>query len=255
MLRLNHLDGLGVRFAEGFRVFFDPSVLSSMRQDRTGAAATIPAAVDQPVGSILNLGTLGGWWTAPSDTARPILRNAGSVWWLEGSTNRIIQNLTADLLTGVLGWTMFQALRFDVGGTTHRVQRVDGGGGAARAELLINASNQYRANVRRLDADTQRNAISTALTVGANVTLITRMDHGTVNLQNFVNGVLNGSGSGGNLTAGNSDTTGGAHFGMAAAGPTNGLQGRMYAWGLTETALSDTDIAALHTLLAGKMAP
>ena len=226
-----------------------------MRQDRTGAAATIPAAVDQPVGSILNLGTLGGWWTAPSDTARPILRNAGSVWWLEGAVNRIIQNLTADLLTDVAGWTMFQAVRLDVGGATHRIQRVDGASSIPRADVIITSANQYRANVRRLDADTQRNAISTALTVGANVTLITRMDYGTVNLQNFVNGVLNGSGSGGNLTAGNSEATGGAHFSMAAAapGPINGLQGRMYAWGLTETALSDTDIAALHTLLNTRM--
>lgn len=66
----------------GADVWFDPSDLSTMRQDRGGASATIAAAVDAPVGSRLNKGTLGGWATAPSDAARPILRSAGGLYWL-----------------------------------------------------------------------------------------------------------------------------------------------------------------------------
>lgn len=65
-------------------VWHDPSDLVTMRQERTGASATTPTAVDEPVGSMLNKGSLGGWWTAPSDAGRPTLRSDGTLYWLEG---------------------------------------------------------------------------------------------------------------------------------------------------------------------------
>jgi hypothetical protein len=52
-------------------------------QERTGQFAATPAAVGDPVGTIVNLGTFGGYWTAPSDAARPILRETGGKRWLE----------------------------------------------------------------------------------------------------------------------------------------------------------------------------
>lgn len=52
-------------------------------QERTGEAATTPAAVGDPVGSIRNLGARGGWWTAPADNRRPILRETNGKKWLE----------------------------------------------------------------------------------------------------------------------------------------------------------------------------
>jgi hypothetical protein len=81
--------GLQDRRAAGFlppiamTVWIDPRNLSSMRQEITGASATTAAVVDSPVGSVLNLGSLGGWFQAPATGARPILRNSGARYWLE----------------------------------------------------------------------------------------------------------------------------------------------------------------------------
>lgn len=54
-------------------IWFDPSDLTTMRQEITGAAATTPVAVGDPIGSILNKGTIGGWATASASVTRPIL--------------------------------------------------------------------------------------------------------------------------------------------------------------------------------------
>jgi hypothetical protein len=53
-------------------VWIDPSNAGSLLQEITGAAATTPAAVGDPVGSIRNLGAGGGWLTAPSNAARAV---------------------------------------------------------------------------------------------------------------------------------------------------------------------------------------
>lgn len=55
-------------------VWVDPADLGGMRQDRAGASATVAAAVGSPVGSVRNKGTAAGWFTAPSDAARSVLR-------------------------------------------------------------------------------------------------------------------------------------------------------------------------------------
>lgn len=62
---------------------FDLSVANTLYQERTGASATTPSAVGDVVGSMKNLGTAGGWAIAPSDAARPILRQSGSLYYLE----------------------------------------------------------------------------------------------------------------------------------------------------------------------------
>ena len=58
-------------------LFFQISDLATLKQERTGASATTPAGVGDPVGSIRNLGTLGGWATATADSRRMILRQTG----------------------------------------------------------------------------------------------------------------------------------------------------------------------------------
>lgn len=66
------------------KIWLDPSDLSTMWKERTGASATTPAVVDDVVGTILSKdgsGTL--YFTAPSDSARGILRNSGGLWWIE----------------------------------------------------------------------------------------------------------------------------------------------------------------------------
>lgn len=66
------------------KVWIDPSDLSLMRQERTGASATTPVSVGDPVGSIKNRGTSGGWATATADDRRPILRqDATGRYYLE----------------------------------------------------------------------------------------------------------------------------------------------------------------------------
>jgi hypothetical protein len=64
-------------------LWLDPSDLSTLFQERTGASATTPAGVDDPVGSMFDKGSAAVWWVAPSDAARPILRSAGGLYWLE----------------------------------------------------------------------------------------------------------------------------------------------------------------------------
>lgn len=69
--------------AEGVKLWLDVQDLSTMRQDRTGASATTPAAIGSPVGSWRNKGRLGGWLTAASDARRPTLRHDGTRYYLE----------------------------------------------------------------------------------------------------------------------------------------------------------------------------
>lgn len=58
-------------------VWLDAQDLSTMKQETTGASATTAAAVGSPVGSIQS--KVGGYWfTAPSASARPTLRQAGN---------------------------------------------------------------------------------------------------------------------------------------------------------------------------------
>lgn len=53
--------------------WFDVQDLSSMKQEITGASASTAVVVGGPVGSRFNKGTAGGWATAPSNAARPLL--------------------------------------------------------------------------------------------------------------------------------------------------------------------------------------
>jgi len=57
----------------GAAIWVDTCDPSAMRQDRGGASASTPAAFGSVVGSIRNKGTVGGWWQAPADAARPTL--------------------------------------------------------------------------------------------------------------------------------------------------------------------------------------
>lgn len=63
--------------------WLDPSDISSMKQEITGASATTAAAVDSVVGSIKNKGQVGGWLVCPDDASRPTLRSDGTYYWLE----------------------------------------------------------------------------------------------------------------------------------------------------------------------------
>ena len=63
--------------------WLDPSDLSTLFQELTGASATTPSLVGDPVGSARNKGTLGGWFVAPFTSWRPKLRKQGESYYLE----------------------------------------------------------------------------------------------------------------------------------------------------------------------------
>lgn len=85
-----------------FPIFIDPSQTSSLKQERTGAAATTAVAVGDPVGTAANIGTGGGYFVAPSDTARPILRQSGALYYLEfdGSDDVLTLSQTFNMNAG-----------------------------------------------------------------------------------------------------------------------------------------------------------
>lgn len=75
------------------RVWLDPSDLSTMFQERTGAAATTPAVVGSRVRSIRNKGTLGGWAQAVDTVNGPFLRqDADGCYYLEavGAADQLV---------------------------------------------------------------------------------------------------------------------------------------------------------------------
>lgn len=72
-------------------IWIDPSDLTTLYQERTGTPPSTSAGVGDPVGSILNKGSIGGYLRAPADGARMILRqNGSSKYYLEadGSDDR-----------------------------------------------------------------------------------------------------------------------------------------------------------------------
>lgn len=64
-------------------LWLDPSDLTTLFQERTGASATTPSVVDGVVGTILDKSGNARHLVAPSDAARPLLKNSGALYWLE----------------------------------------------------------------------------------------------------------------------------------------------------------------------------
>jgi hypothetical protein len=64
-------------------LWLDPSDLTTLFQERTGASATTPSVIDGVVGTMLDKSGNGLHVVAPTDAARPILRSAGGLYWLE----------------------------------------------------------------------------------------------------------------------------------------------------------------------------
>ena len=62
---------------------WDPSVAASRWQDRLGASSITPAVAEDVLGSLLDLTAFGHHRTAAADSQRPIVKNAGGLWWAE----------------------------------------------------------------------------------------------------------------------------------------------------------------------------
>jgi len=80
--RRGGFDPVSALFGSGQQgVLYDPSVMASLFQDSAG---TIPVtAADQTVGKMLDLSGNGNHAIQADASKRPILRNSGSLWWLE----------------------------------------------------------------------------------------------------------------------------------------------------------------------------
>lgn len=93
--------GLSGLFSSGQDgAWYDPSDLSTMFLETTGAAATTPAAVGDPVGTILDKSGNGHHATAVNDAARPVLRqDAGGRYYLE--SDGVNDELLSEMIPGL----------------------------------------------------------------------------------------------------------------------------------------------------------
>jgi len=101
---------------------FDPVQSGSAFQERTGASATTASATNDPIGSLKNFGTKGGWLVAPSDSARPIMRASGALRYLDPDGVDDILTGSLEAFRGIAGWTMAMGVRND--GTTAATRTV-----------------------------------------------------------------------------------------------------------------------------------
>jgi hypothetical protein len=96
--------------------WWDPSDMSTLYQDSAGT--TPVTAVDQPVGRTDDKSGNGNHLLQATSSARPILRNSGSLWWLEfDGTNDFLratftfdQPFTRITAAQQVSWTLFDNL-------------------------------------------------------------------------------------------------------------------------------------------------
>jgi hypothetical protein len=103
-------------------IWLDTADLGTMFQETTGASATTPSEVDDPVGSMRDKAS-GIWFTAPADASRPILRSSGGLFWLEFAG-------TDDMLAATFAWaqplTRMTAVRLLAAGDNQFINEGDG---------------------------------------------------------------------------------------------------------------------------------
>lgn len=237
------------------KVWIDPSVRAAMRQDIGGAAATIPAAPDQPVGSVQNLGVQGGWYAAPSDAARPTLRTDGGRWWLEWHTAARLLRADAALLRGVSGWSLLAAVQ-PLAGPNLAIQEIAASATAFRAALWYSTGSgivPLRLSSRRTNGEAAHTLNQTgSLTSGADAVIIATADLAARTRTLFVNGVQIAQASAVSTT-GQTPVDFGAHA-LGNNTPGNGaFAGRIYGLGVAETALSASQIPGFTRALRARM--
>lgn len=111
--------------------WYDVATLSSLYVERS--AETTLASVNGPVGTVRDLSGGGNHLRAPTDAARPTLRNSGALYWLEfdGTDDAIRAAFTVG--------TSFSRYGANMVNTFANNDRIYGGGGAAAGELLMGA--------------------------------------------------------------------------------------------------------------------
>lgn len=162
--------------------YFDISDLSTLFEERTGAAATTAASVDGVVGTVLDLSGNDNHITAPSDAARPILRQAGDLYYLDfdGSDDELrFSGGALDMARNVSAMTLAAAQSFDANpsaDTTIIFISTGTNGISSRCLLRAINGNLLQFGGRRLDGDSA--AVQTLASAGTGVNvLVSRFDY------------------------------------------------------------------------------
>ena len=102
---------------------YDPSNLGTLFQETTGIAATTPAAVNGPVGTVLDLSGRGNHLVSTVDAARPTLRQSGALYYLEfdGTDDTLEVNDTAAWNFGNTDFAFWLAFRQNANGGNFKV--------------------------------------------------------------------------------------------------------------------------------------
>lgn len=246
-----------ITFAEvlalGPGLAFSAAESGSCFQERTGASATTPSSPGDAVGSFKNFGSLGGWVTALTDAARPILRSSGALRYLE-------YDAFDDLLFGALaafravaGWTLVAGVR-NTGSTasSRTVALATTSSGLSRANISFAlTTGNVIATGRRQAADSAATATGSPHP-SEDIVLTGIGDY--INTDAFVR--VNRLQEGQNtswLTAGNSDNDAGDVYLGAGGGASSPLGGRLYSLFGFPSVLSAANLALVERYTAQLM--
>jgi hypothetical protein len=213
-------------------LWLDPSDLTTLFQERTGASATTPSVVDGVVGTILDKSGNARHLVAPSDAARPLLKNSGAVYWLEfdGSDDRMAALFSLSQPISRVGAYQFI--------TVDNNYRMLVGGGTGAGDMLYSLNT----NSLRMFAGSEQE-FATNPAAGTDM-VVTELFNGAASQGAIDNGsytVVNpGTGATDGITLGDQGDGAGfancRHYGLVQRG----------------SAFSDEEVALLRTYLAAK---
>lgn len=236
---------------------FYPALAGSCFQERTGASATTASGDGEVVGSLKNWGTLGDWHVAPSDGARPIRRQSGSLWYLDADgVDDVLRSQVAGALANVSGWTIVAGFRNDTPTTAapNIVSIMGTSATVTRAVMGFNVTtgNAYTGG-RRLDANSTI-TIQGGPYASTDVVLTGIGDFTNTDVFLRANGTQIAS-SLSWLTSGSTANDGGHSvlFGFNHTTPTAFADGRLYSLLVFPTVLSGADLALVEEWTAQQM--
>lgn len=235
-------------FASGVvGAFYDPSDLASMFQNTAG---TIPAALDQPVGRMLDKSGNGLHLTQATDVRRPILRSAGGLWWLETTAGMGLESAVplfnpAGSITLIMGYqrtssTANAYLFMGVNATNNA---------SAYQTFFSNGTSALRAYVSQEAPGTAAIAIGGAKALGTNYVLRQVHDRTSLALSLYNNGELDASTA---IANANTRTPVRNALGTIASIGDFGLFGRFYPTVIISRLLTAPETAAAESWVAAK---
>lgn len=236
-------------------VWFDASDLSTMRQEITGAGATTPAGVGDPVGSWRNKGTLGGWAVAPDNSARPVLQSSGGIYWLEfdGTDDWLSCTAFAASLFQNVGSGLIAAAARS-GTQLGNIVGVSSGTSntAARSNLYHQNAAGFVCGGRRLDSNSNQTTSNAGSNDVSDRCLRAHWVWQDADLFLYRDGVLFQSNTS-FQTAGNTSNTASLNVGLGTlSGTNNFLSGRIYAIVLGHHLPASAEMTSLDQWLASK---